>query len=139
MGNGSLMDWNSLTPEAQAAWMEAQAKSSKPDLSHTPAGDTQIVKRGDKKKQTKPIVIKANGVKEFTINVDQEAMTLGDYLDLTEGLMSQRLKVLGSFVHIDGEHLTPDEGYQFMRSIPMAALESITTGIESALSGEDPN
>jgi hypothetical protein len=132
------MDWNSLTPEAQAAWMEAQAKSSKPSLAHVPTEDTRTVKRSDKKKQ-KAVTINAPGVKEFTLNVDQEAMTLGDYLDMTEGLMSQRLKVLGSFVHIDGKHLTPDEGYQFMRSIPMAALESITTGIESALSGEDPN
>lgn len=73
----------------------------------------------------------------FSINVNQDTLSLGDYLKMTEGTMTERIKVLGANVIVDGKKLSADDGFTFLCGIKMSSLEKLTAGVESALVGEN--
>ncbi len=102
-----------------------------------------------KKKKKKKVINKSKSidvalggglVQDFTIKIDGKTLPFGDYLDLTEGTMMERVKVLGKYIAINGKLLGADAGYQFLRKIPVGNLEGVFKTIEDNIIGEsDPN
>jgi hypothetical protein len=82
----------------------------------------------------------AKKVPEFTVMIDADAMTLGDYIDLTDGGPREQVATLGKFIAVDNKLLTPEEGYKFLRDIPMSQLQNILETVTRKVIGEtDPN
>lgn len=77
---------------------------------------------------------------KFTVNVDADSMTLGDYIDLTDGSPKDQVQALGRYIMVDGKMLTPDEGYALLRGVKMAELKDILETVAANVAGNaDPN
>lgn len=124
------------TPILDTLSEEQRAKLMQ-ELNGNGANTTVIDQRPVIKKDGVVIDLDDGETPQFSINVNQDTLSLGDYLKMTEGTMTERIKVLGTNVMIDGKKLSADDGFTFLCEIKMSSLEKLTAGVESALVGEN--
>ena len=134
-----MSNWDELSDTEKAAAVEALAvkQAKAPNVTEKRNGSTVLV---DNRPSPPPdgvisVTVQVPDMREFELVVDTRDMTTGEYLDLVEGSMTQRMKFLGGFVVQNGIKLSKDDGYALIRKIPIRHLGALTDALESALIG----
>ena len=80
-------------------------------------------------------------MEDYSIAIDGDSMTYGDYLDLVDGSPSQQADVFSGFV-VDGvgDLVGKEQGLLFLRSLKMSQLSDLMETAKTAVIGENsPN